>query len=345
MKISVIMATARDDYPIVGLPDTFIFEPTLESLKQQTFSDFEFIIVDALYDFRKNYFKDKKLPFPIKHIKPKPSVWDKVGAWRVCNQLNTAITHAEGELIIRIDDCCSFGPEFLEKFWTWHKRGFFAQALVIYHHGTEPMRNTAETKKLYYETYKLQETYEELAKKLDTLYKPGEIIRDSRWRFLDGKGVALGDMRCWYYGYGSASLDALLKLNGYDENFDGCKSLEEMDLGLRLYMAGYQDLIMDESLTVIEHFHKAVSRKAVWYEGKPPKCNYALYLINMNDERYRANSDKLTNEQLKFVWEESCREPCSHCGGDDYDYEMFKFWASNQRTFDLAEERERFLSL
>ena len=94
MKISVIMATARDNYPMIGLPETFIFEPTLESLEIQSFQDFELIIVDALYDFRKDYFKDKKFSFPIKHLKPKPSPWDKIGAWRVCNQLNTAIIHS-----------------------------------------------------------------------------------------------------------------------------------------------------------------------------------------------------------------------------------------------------------
>jgi len=343
VKISVIMATARDNYPMIGLPNTFIFEPTLKSLENQTFNSFELIIVDALYDSRKDYFKNKKYEFPVKHIKPKPSIWDKYGAWRVCNQLNTAIIHAEGELIVRIDDCCSFGSEFLEKFWAWYKRGFFAQALVIYHHGTKPLRNTEEAKRLYYNTYGWECSYEEIVQKLDSLYKPGEIIRDSRWRFLEGKSVLIGDMRCWYYGYGSASIDALLEVNGYDENFDGCKSLEEVDLGSRLYMAGYKDLIMDESLTVIEHFHGPISKKAVWYEGKPPKCNYALYLLNQKKNRYRANSDILKEEDLKFVWEKTCREPCSHCGGKDYDYEMFKVWAKNQRTFNLAEEREKNL--
>jgi len=349
VKISVILCTARDDYPMIGLPDTFIFEPTIRSLENQTFDDFELIICDALYDYRKDYEIDKKASFPVKHIKPKPSVWDKIGAWRVCNQLNTAIMHCSGELIVRIDDCCSFGPEYLKKFWDWYKRGFFAQALVIYHHGTEPLRNTEETKELYHKTFTSPavkgETYEEIVKKLDLLYKPGEIIRDSRWRFFEGEGVCSGDMRTWYYGYGSFSLDAIIKVNGFDENFDGAKSLEEVDLGSRFYMAGYRDLILDESLTVIEHFHGPVSKKAIWYDGKPPKCNYALYLLNQKKNRYRANSDKLTEEDLRYIWEETCREPCSHCGGKDYDYEMFKFWANNQRIFDLEEERRKVLDI
>jgi len=347
VSISVVLATARDDYSIIGMPNTHIFEPTLKSLEQQSLTDFELIVVDALWEYRKDYFHDKNYPFPIKHLKPKPSIWQKFGAWQVCNQLNTAIIHSKGELIVRIDDCCSFGSEFLEKFWEWYKRGYFAQALVVYHHGTKPLVYNEEAKELYAKTFTSPavkgETYKEIVEKLDRLYKPGEIIRDSRRRFVEGKGVVYGNMPHWFYGYGAVSLEAFLKINGYDENFDQCKSLEAMDVGSRLEMAGYPNLVLDETLTVIEHFHGPVSKKAVWYQGKPAKCNYALYKLNQMKKRFRANSDKLTEEDLKFVWEETCRTPCSHSGGKDYDYEMFRLWSQHQPIFSLEEEREKIL--
>jgi len=116
-----------------------------------------------------------------------------------------------------------------------------------------------------------------------------------------------------------------------------------MDVGSRLEMAGYPNLVLDETLTVIEHFHGPVSKKAVWYQGKPAKCNYALYKLNQMKKRFRANSDKLTEEDLKFVWEETCRTPCSHSGGKDYDYEMFRLWSQHQPIFSLEEEREKIL--
>ena len=47
--ISVIMPTARDDFPIIGLPDLHLFEPTMKSLVKQNFKDFEVIIVDAFH--------------------------------------------------------------------------------------------------------------------------------------------------------------------------------------------------------------------------------------------------------------------------------------------------------
>jgi glycosyltransferase involved in cell wall biosynthesis len=340
VKISVIIPCARDDYSIIAMPDTHIFEPTLASLESQTFKDFELVIVDALWDFRKEYFNDKKFSFPIKHLKPKSSIWSQIGAWQVCNQLNTGIIHSQGKLIVRIDDCSSFGPDYLQKFWQWYQKGYFAQALVVYHHGTKPMVYGEEAKQLYAQTLmSTGETYEQIVEKLNKLYKPGEIIRDSRWRFIEGEGQFYGNMKEWWYGYGAIPLEALLKINGYDENFDGKKSLEEVDLGSRLEMAGYGNLVLDESLTVVEHFHGPISRKVVFYEGKPACCNFALYKLNQGKKRFRANSDKLTEDDLKYVWEETCREPCSHSNGADYNYEMFKFWSENQPIFDLREER------
>jgi len=345
LKVSVIMPCARDNNSIIAMPNTHIFEPTLKSLEQQTFRDFELIIIDALYEHRKDYFKDKTFSFPIKHLKPKPSIWNQIGAWQVCNQLNTGIIHSEGELIVRIDDCSSFSSDYLQKFWDWYEKGYFAQALVVYHHGVNPLIYNEEAKRLYCETSTSPavkgETYKEIVEKLDKLYKLGEIIRDSRWQFVGGKGPIYGNMKDWWYGYGGASLEALLKVNGYDENFDQCKSLEEMDVGSRLEMAGYGNLVLDETLTVIEHFHGPVSKKAIWHEGKPAKCNYALYLLNRNKRQFRANSDRLTEQDLKYVWEETCRSPCSHSGGTDYDAEMFRTWAANQPIFGLAEERSK----
>lgn len=351
MKISVVMATARDNYPILGMPNTFIFQPTIQSLENQSFTDFELIICDALYEMRRRKMKKMKTSFPLKHVKPKASVWEKLKAWRVCSQLNTALMHCEGELIVRIDDCCSFGPDFLEKFWSWHKRGYCAQALVIYHHGLKPLKYGETARKLYYQAYKWELSYDELIAKLEQLYRPGEIIRDSRWRFLEGKGVTLGDMKSWYYGYGSAPLKALLKLNGYDEKFDGLKSLEEVDLGSRLHMIGCKDLILDESLTVIEHFHGPISPKAFKLKCKPFKCNYGLYLYNIHRNLWKANWEKISFEDCRWIRNNICPSCPNNfrCMNEDLKAKfyvpgkLFQIWLENQASFNLKEERKKIL--
>lgn len=355
MKISVILSTARDNYPMIGLPNTFIFEPTLSSLENQDFRDFELVICDALYNERKDYFENRELSFPIRHIPPKPSVWDKAGAWRVCNMLNTAISYCRGELIVRIDDCSSFNPGFLKRFWRWYRHGYFAQALVVYHHGTRPLVYNEEARKLYHRTSTSpvveNETYDDIVKKLDSLYKPGEIIKDSRWRFFEGEDVVIGDMKTWFYGYGSFSLEAALKVNGFDEKFDGSKSLEEVDLGSRFSMAGFNKLIMDESLTVIEHFHNPL--KAVWYKGKVPKCNYGLYQYNSITGSFRANESKLSLEDCKWIRHNVCKG-CNNLfrcrneelGGMFYnpESELFDVWLNGQSVFNLKEVRDERLA-
>ena len=61
-KISVIVPTNR----IGGLDILF------ESLKRQSFQDFELILADAIYQYRKNIVAEtvRQYGFPVKHIEP-----------------------------------------------------------------------------------------------------------------------------------------------------------------------------------------------------------------------------------------------------------------------------------
>jgi len=155
--ISCILCTAREDYPILGLPKVHVFEPTIRSLIKQSFKDFELIIVDALYDKRSNH-DFSKLPFPVKHVPPHPnhSFWLKRGLWNVAGMLNTALLHAlwnvagmlntallhaEGDLIVRLDDCCEIpDPDYLKKFWEYYESGLFALAMHVRYHAGKPAR-------------------------------------------------------------------------------------------------------------------------------------------------------------------------------------------------------------
>jgi len=146
-SISVIMATARDDYPIIGLPELHMLQPTIESLNIQSFKDFEFILVDALYDRRPNLFRGDpyhadKLPFRVKHVPVDANhrFWMDRKRWNLCGQLNTGIIHSEGELLVRIDDCCEFDSEYLTKFWDGYRKGYFPLAMHIRYLAGKPAR-------------------------------------------------------------------------------------------------------------------------------------------------------------------------------------------------------------
>ena len=139
-------------------------------------------------------------------------------------------------------------------------------------------------------------------------------------------------------------LDAAFNVNGYDELFDGDKSLEDADMGSRLYMAGYKDkFLLDVNHQVIEHEHGPIYEGLIDNLVKPIKCNYAIYLTNRNKNRWKANSGTLSEKDVEFIREESLKPPCSptpnfydeNCIG-----KMFNVWIRNQPIFDLKEERK-----
>ncbi len=343
-QISVIMPTAREDYSILGQPDLHYLESTMKSLAKQTFKDFELVLVDALHDSRDYDFSG--LPFPVKHVPVHPNhrFWLDRKRWSVCASLNTGIIHSEGELIVRIDDASEFDSDFLQRFWDGYQSGYFPLAMHIRYLGGKPARFNEEYQNEGYEAkYATTFEKEEKLSVLKRLYGDDGLVRDTRYKVVKERGGRMIAPINWMYGYSSFSLEAALKVNGFDENFDGDKSLEDVDAGSRLTMAGYGGkFLLDVDHQVIEHEHKPISESLITRGLKPIKCNYALYLINERKRRLKANVDDLTEEDLKFIVEESLRPPCSPRPGfydEDCQGELFKLWASNQPKFELREER------
>ncbi|GAF85412.1 unnamed protein product, partial [marine sediment metagenome] len=140
MDISVILPTARDDYAIIGMPNTHIFSPLIESLNKQIFRDFELVIVDSLFDSRDTSPFDEAI-FPIKHIPPKPSHWIEVGMPHSANNINTGLLHAEGELIVKIDDCQKLAHiDHLSRIWDSYNKGFIPLQTFVFYYIDKPAR-------------------------------------------------------------------------------------------------------------------------------------------------------------------------------------------------------------
>ena len=312
MKISLVMATARASYP-VDKKEPHLFDIILKSLETQTFTDFEFIIVDALYHKRKDFFQHKHYPFPVKHIADKPSVWLSKGMWALCSARNQGIIHSDGELVVFVDDAFGFGSDWLELFWKYYDEdGLFAQALADFY--------TQEGEKLI---------------------RDGEWIRDSRWKFVDEDSEHLrkyGDAHIhnlgdWFNVCGgtAVSMEMLLRVNGFDENLDGTKSLEDCDLGRRLVELGCE-FVFDERLKS-RGYDINYPFEPFTYKGPDFKSNYPIVQVNSDRPRIVVNKDLLTEEEIKFVREES-----SKWGVTIID-ELFEFWVDNQPIFDLRELR------
>jgi len=346
VSISCILPTARSDYSIIGQPDVHIFEPTLRSLSRQVFRDFELIVVDALYPKRGSWFEDSRLPFPVKYVPVHPNhrFWLNRKRWGVCGQLNTGILHADGELLVRIDDCSEFpDTRYLERFWEGYQSGFFPMAMHIRYLEGKPARVNSEYLEKGYEMKHSESWEQDKEEMLKRLYGDEGLIRDTRYPVVKAHGGRMIAPINWYYGYSSVSLEAALRVNGYDELFDGDKSLEDCDMGSRLTMSGYRNMfLLDTDLQVIEHEHAHLPESIITPSVKPIKCNYAILLHNQHVQRWRSNVDELTSKNLEFIREESLKPPCSpkpNFYEDDCRGELFDLWASNQPLFDLREER------
>lgn len=364
VSISIIMSSARDDYPIVGLPQIHMLKPTIDSLKLQSFKDFQFVFCDALYNYRSGLFEkdgmfDKeKLPFNVKHIpvehneKYNHGFWLSNRRWSVCGQLNSCIIHCSGELVIRIDDCCRFDSNYIQNIWDNYQTGLWAQSMYVrYLEGRPAVLNDTYRKIGYEMNGSGGWDVSGRDKLLKQLYGENELIRDSRYKTVVEKGGRMvGDIipENWFYGYVSFTLDAALDINGFDERFDGQKSLEDTDFGSRLEIKGYRkNWVLDQRIQIIEYEHFGISEKVIDNGIKPVVCNYILYKLNREKKMFRANSERLSKHDVKYVRKESLKHPCSPNNikgfyDEDCRGRLFDIWTKNQGIFDLREERKLY---
>jgi len=320
--ISFMMATARNDFPIIGLPNIHVLQPTIESLKIQSFKDFEFVLVDGLYHLRPKLFKgepfrEDKLPFLVKHV---PIEHNEMfnhrfpmdnRRWNICGSLNTAVIHASGELLVRLDDCSEFSSDYTQRFWDGYQSGYFPCAQHVRFLEGKPAYLNDDYRKRGYESSTsvnygcknaLEHNRDEILKQI---YGEGGLIRDTRYEIVKKEGGRKIAPPEWYYGYSSVSLEAALNVNGWDELFDFDKSLEDSDMGSRLSMAGYKDkFLLDINHQVVEHEHGPISENLIDNNVKPIKCIHPDTIVMLNGYPNKvkdiAKLNNIPKEKRKF---------------------------------------------
>ena len=322
------MSTARDDYPLLGLPKTHMFEPLVSSLNKQSFKDFELIIVDSLYEERDTA-PLEEAAFHVKRLPPKQSPWLDVGMFHSANSFNTGLLYAEGELVVKIDDCMEVEwKDHIKKIWNWYNRGYIPLQTFKYYFKNKPV--------IYSETIiddmlaigNYTEDDESFIRRgwSREVYDLGEYVQDTRLKHFNIEHNTVS--HDWYYGVSSVPLNDALDVNGYDEAMDGCRGLLDLDFGSRLEMKECNPFILDRSLMLIEHLNDSLSRKVIKRQVNFLD-KYALYQLTREKNRYRANDQKPTSEDIEYIKNNS----------ETFDPQWFDFWTENQRTFSLKEMR------
>lgn len=356
MDMTIIYTTARDEYPLIGLPDVSHIKLFLDSVSKQTFRYFEVIIVDVLYKKRVEMIKNKEVDydfssysFPIKHVDPNEFSWAlKKGLWAVQDGINYGIIHSDGELLLWFPDCCELiDKDSLQMWWNWYKKGYFAQALFMFYKDGKPlMVNDAIDTKISFggNTRKTAEQIKESYKQLVDLGYLKDVCRDYRWRFVEGNGPGLfyptGQQ---FYGFTSFSMDAAMRLNGYDSTLDGEKPLTDVEFGMRLERAGYK-FVCDRNLWMIEHSQYAISQDILF--GAPPKTwksNYSIIMLNEQKKTIRANEYKFNEQELEWIIDHGAKWDNPRLKEGSPEHTLLMYWFNNQPVYDLKKLRNERL--
>jgi GT2 family glycosyltransferase len=357
-KISYITITARPDYPTVGLPGLHLWTPTLETLKKQTLQEFEYIIVDVFYEERKDYFKHSH-GLRIKHIPAAPNIWYKYGVVQTCHQFNKGVIHADGELLFFDADSSLLPADLMANLWRHYQDEWFVSlgfgadltyAPNIDTYGNQPVDINHNMPLFYDYGYKGHVT-------MDHRYK--QLFQDGKVPVYGGNGVVSLSFApipaSWYYGISTVSLEAALKVNGFNLAFDGDPALNDVDFGERLVRAGYPKLAMFKDSFVIEAYAGVAWHPKMRTPRSEIKCNYGMLLYNRLTDVYRANEITVEPELIikqvcndKCDIKETCQKSCSYRApfynkNEKKLYEYWKKYAATERQ-DLVIEREMRLA-
>lgn len=187
--VSVLLCTVRGDHGYAHPhEDWHTLGKVIDDLAKQTFRDFELIIVDGLYEHRKDDLAwQSRIPswMTVKHVPPRQSVWVKNKRVAISAYRNGGLIHAVGDLVVNLDDCCELPPKYLEVFVALARRGFC---------GSPVWRESGDTRALGpvtvpppgsgssvfgFSTYPLAKAIE--LNGYDEAYDGGQALEDSDW--------------------------------------------------------------------------------------------------------------------------------------------------------------------
>lgn len=259
VKLSIVTITARKDPRFQDMADAIA-----RSLRKHP-CELEWVVVDywAWFDKRRNETIRRAVGerFEHQHLPPKPNPWQ--GPNRITRQdypapnnaRNTAYIVATGTHIVGLDDCTIPVEDWL----------YYHQRFATYNKGL--CGSYASVKDVKVEKGQLLFADEPIdyTDMRNQLHKEGPQVCEGRWM----------------YGYNfSVPLNNLVKINGFDELFDGELGCEDIDVGIRLERAGLtfhyipECLVYQVMTTHAPCFAEVTTKKkTLWQDRKEHHAN------------------------------------------------------------------------
>lgn len=320
-QVSLMIHTASFDDFLKEQGINSYFDSLTQNLKNQSHKNFELIYIDTFYEKNQSNFESivKKLPFCVKHVPVHKNhrYWYDKGYVYISAAKNTGIIYADGELLITCDDGEFFPDHVLDLYWQSFKGGHYLHAVH------KRMKNI------------------ECQDGLPKFPIQGEFyINDHRFEHIKYK-KRFHNYGTWTYAGTSFSLSDALKLNGFNERMDSCKSLEDCDFGNRLSKLG-RNFVMDLDGYVYILDHKS------YMDEDPEKIkeiknlialeNYGIYRWPDELGEIEANKFPITDTHLEIVKRETIKYRQFDPLLEDNKIKL-DLWL-NTPTFDLKEERK-----
>ncbi len=239
MKISVIIPTNRKEK---------LLDFELPSFSRQTFpkEDFEIIIVDDSPDDRKelveNFGRIHNLNIKwMRSKKPYYRINAKIGCAR-----NTGLIHAQGELIIFIDDYSFVRQNYLESVWNVYKRNTgvsLVGPVISIEYADPPYPENIDDLKIRSEDMRVR-----------TIFPPyGQREQVPKTCYKEHRIEAIPCSSNWFYtSNASAPLRELIKVNGFWEMADLTRE-EDILLGLALVRNGWKFCFLNAPEVSVYH--------------------------------------------------------------------------------------------
>lgn len=334
MKLSIIIGTGRETYGAMKHdPTEHLFKRTFSSLNAQTCPDFEVIIADSCHAIRDLEADINTLGthgFEWKVVKP-TSWWLEQGMWQLQHAFNVAAKVSIGDCLIFCGDCCEFEPDMVARVLEIYKQGYAPHLLYLKKWGDliahedelSGIKGAATARDLTPAQWK-------------------KAIKDSRFPFVEN-GILKGD-QCfwqWFYGYCCIPRHDFFSVNGWDEAFDGEKSLGDVEMGSRLQMCGRLKMYLDKSLVCYEQLHNEICTKIFPKEllTDSTRSNYDLIWLMRIKGITRANSTRYTYDEcwkvIRGIYTGITNWPIHVDNEGNPRHKYQKHWVENHPVFTL----------
>jgi glycosyltransferase involved in cell wall biosynthesis len=271
-------------YGLGGLPLISVITPTrrygpvyeilFSGLKRQTFKDWELILVDDVPEDRSRLAGElaERSRLSLKWTRSKPNRWKSNRL--IANARNTGLIHAEGEVVVFIDDYTWVPPGFLEAHYKlWEREGYSLIGSVTAVKYTPNPPEDLSTLPVYTYDERTKKAFkgDEYIKALQSGFPtPGAIDTRRLLGYTEWRDCPPG----WFYcSNTSAPLQKIIEVNGFDEEMD-CTSEEDVDLGLRLARVGCRFWFKSDKDANNFHMTHGLPELNPPPRYKPEECHY-----------------------------------------------------------------------